>query len=92
MKKLPQVKEKNLKKKNNANDQTRDKISTILVETMFTELILELQEAGFSKDHIIVLVDRWYPSKHFITFLREVGVNFVVAIKKNSQVRGNSFF
>ena len=84
--KPPQVKEKHLKKKNNANDQTRDKISTILVETMFTELILELQEAGFSKDHIIVLVDRWYPSKHFITFLREVGVNFVVAIKKNSQV------
>ncbi len=84
--KPPQVKEKYFKKKTNTNDQTRDKISTILVETMFTELILELLYVGFSKDHIIVLVDRWYPSEHFFTFLRKVGVNFVVAIKKNSQV------
>jgi hypothetical protein len=84
--KPPQVKEKFFKHKNGENDQVRDKISTILVETMLTELIMELLEAGFSKAHIIVLVDRWYPSEHFFTFLRKVGVKFVVAVKKNSKV------
>jgi len=84
--KPPRVKGKLLKHKNDENDQVRDKISTILVETMLTELIVGLLEAGFSKDHIIVLVDRWYPSEHFFTFLRKVGVSFVVAIKKNSKV------
>ena len=47
---------------------------------------MELLEAGFSKGHIIVLVDRWYPSEHFFTFLRKVGVKFVVALQKNSKV------
>lgn len=84
--KPPQVKEKYLKHKKDENDQIKGKISTILVETMLTELISELQQIGFSNDHIIVLVDRWYPSEHFFIFLRETGIKFVVAIKKNSQV------
>lgn len=84
--KTPQVKEKYLKHIKDENDQIKDKLSTLLIETMLTDLILELQQAGFANDHIIVLVDRWYPSEHFFIFLRKFGVQFVVAIKKNSKV------
>ena len=84
--KPPQVKEKYFKHKMDENDQIKDKISTLLVETMLTQLILELQQAGFSNDHIIVLVDRWYSSEHFFIFLRKFGLYFVVAIKKNTKL------
>lgn len=84
--KPPQVKEKYLNHNGKVNDQIKSKISTILLQNMIKELILELQNAGFSNDHIIVLVDRWYPSEHFFTFLRSFGINFVVATKKSTKV------
>jgi len=84
--KPPQIKKRYLKKKNTSEEQIKDSISSKLIKKMLKKVILQLRKAGFSKRHIIVLADRWYPSEAFFSFLRKIGVNFVIALKKNSQV------
>jgi hypothetical protein len=84
--KPPQIKKKHLKNKKSEKNQLQDSLSSKLVKKMLKKIILQLHQAGFSKSHIIVLVDRWYPSESFFKFLRTFGVNFVVALKKNSKV------
>ena len=84
--KPPQIKKKNLKKNKVGEDQLKDSISSKLIKKLLEKVILHLRKARFSKKHIIVLADRWYPSEKFFIFLRSKGINFVVAMKKNAQV------
>ena len=51
------------------------------------ELVEELVRTGHPPNKIWVETDAWYPSEQFLRVVRRLGVKFMLAIKKNSQVR-----
>ena len=77
------VKTKKTAKINSSRSYQSNNILSLL---LIKHLVAMLSVSGQSLEKIWVLTDRWFPSEMFVTALRELGVYFLLAIKKNPVV------
>jgi SRSO17 transposase len=54
---------------------------------ILNELVAELVQAGQPRNKIWVETDAWYPSEQVLRTIRQLGVKFMLALKKNSRVQ-----
>lgn len=63
----------------------RTKIQILL--SMICEIVGRFKDTTISKNSIWVLVDSWYVSGKFVTVLQDLGINYVLQLKKGRKIR-----